>query len=247
MFLCHNVVEHESVFWKVKLTRLVLSQCSTFLVHTGEEAARLKTLVPRARIAVYPHPIFNQFPPAKRSLPRRAKLELLFFGFVRPYKGLDILLEAIHLLKGEDVFLTIAGEWWGNGAKLRRLIEDKDLKGKVEVINRYISEQETAEFFSKADVIVLPYRSATGTGIIPLAYHYCKPVIATRVGGLPEVVDDGVSGRLIEPENPYALAEVIREFLYTSPMSMQQGVEKVAKQMTWEGLAACILDSVNSG
>ncbi len=247
MFLCHNVVEHESVFWKVKLTRLVLSQCSTFLVHTREEAARLKALVPKARIAVHPHPIFNQFPPAKRSLPRRAQLELLFFGFVRPYKGLDILLESIHLLKGEDVFLTIAGEWWGNGAKLRRLIEDKDLKGKVKVINRYISEQETAEFFSKADVVVLPYRSATGTGIIPLAYHYCKPVIATRVGGLPEVVDDGVSGRLIEPENPYALAEVIRKFLYTSPMSMQQGVEKVAKQMTWEGLAACILDSVNSG
>jgi glycosyltransferase involved in cell wall biosynthesis len=246
IFLCHNVIGHEYAFWKVGLTRLVLSQCSTFLVHTKSEETKLKALVPKARIAVHPHPIFHQFPPAKKSLPRRSQLELLFFGFVRPYKGLDVLLKAMNLLKKEDVFLTIAGEWWGKTQLLRELMDNEILKDKVEIIDRYVSEQEAAEYFSRADIVILPYRSATGTGVIPLAYYYGKPVIATKVGGFPDVVEDGISGRLVQPEDPYALAEVIREFLHTSPAKMQEGVKRAAESMTWESLSKHILDSVNN-
>lgn len=247
IFLCHNVKEHEPAFWKEKLTSFVFAQGSAFLVHAKEEADRLKKMIPKAKIAVHPHPIFHQFPHPEKNPPRRSKLELLFFGFVRPYKGVDILLKAIHLLKEEDIYLTIAGEWWGNKKMLLKLIDDLDIKNKVEVIDRYLSEQEVAECFSRADIVVLPYRSATGSGVISLAYHYGKPVITTVVGGLPDVVADGVSGRLVKPEDPHALAEGIREFLYTPPNSMQEGVEKVAKQMTWESLAGRILDFVNCG
>ncbi len=246
LFLCHNIIEHESAFWRVQLTKWILRNGSCFVVHAKEEVSNLNTLIPNARISIHPHPIYNQFPHAEGRLPRRSKLELLFYGFVRSYKGLPVLVEAMHLLKGEDVFLTVAGEWWEDDRALRKRIEDKDLKDKIEVIDRYITKKETAEFFCRADVVVLPYRSGSGTGVIPLAYHYRKPVIATIVGGLPDVVDDGVSGRLVKPEDPYAMAEVIREFLQKSTTDMREGIAKVSSPMTWDSLAKCILNSVNN-
>lgn len=118
------------------------------------------------------------------------------------------------------------------------------VKGKIEVVDRFITEGEAATFFDRADAIVLPYRHATGSGVIPLAYHYGKPVITTTVGGLPEVVVDGVSGRLVRPEDPYALAKVLQEFLLRNPASMHEGVRKTAESMTWEGLAECILKGI---
>jgi glycosyltransferase involved in cell wall biosynthesis len=247
LFLCHNILEHESAFWRVQLTKWIFRNGSCFVVHAKEEASNLNTLIPNARISIHSHPIYNQFPHAKGRLPRRSKLELLFYGFVRSYKGLPVLVEAMHLLKGEDVFLTVAGEWWEDDWALRKRIEDKDLKDKIEVIDRYVTEKETAEFFCRADVVVLPYRSASGTGVIALAYHYRKPVIATIVGGLPDVVDDGVSGRLVKPEDPYAMAEVIREFLHKPSTNMRKGIAKVSSHMTWDSLAKCIINFVNNG
>jgi glycosyltransferase involved in cell wall biosynthesis len=246
IFLCHNVIEHETAFWREMLIRKVFSKGNIFLVHTNNDANKLMNLQSKARIVVHPHPVYNQFPPAKKSLHRRASLELLFFGFVRRYKGLDILLEALNLLKNEDVFLTVAGEWWHKDKALRKKIEAKDLQEKIEVIDCYITEEKTSELFTRADVVVLPYRSASGSGVIPLAYHYSKPVITTSVGGLDEVVDNDVSGRVVRPEDPHALAEVIREFLYAPSINMEQGIEKVARHMTWDGLSNCILRLVNT-
>lgn len=242
IFLCHNVKDHEAVFWKVGLSRMALVKGSTFLVHTNSEKARLCQLVPGAQVTVHSHPVYHQFPSAKKKMPHRARLELLFFGFVRHYKGLDILLGAMRLLEKEDIFLTIAGEWWGENAILRELMNNERLMAKIEVIDRYVSEQEAAEYLYRADLVVLPYRSATGSGVIPLAYHYGKPVIASRISGIEEVVIDGVSGRLFESESPYALAEVIREFLNVPPERMREGVQKTADKMTWESLATCILN-----
>ena len=242
LYLCHNVIDHESALWKVALSRKALSQSSTFLVHSRSEKKKVNMLVPRARVAVHPHPVYNQFPSAKNRLPRRARLELLFFGFVRHYKGLDVLLNAMLLLDKEDVFLTVAGEWWERDITSRQLLEDERLRSSVEVIDSYLSEKKVAELFIRTDIVVLPYRSATGTGVIPLAYHYGKPVIGARTGGIPEVVNDGISGRLFEPENQYDLAEVIREFLAVPPESMKEGVQEMAKEMTWNSLARCILD-----
>lgn len=244
LFLCHNVVEHEMTEWKMMVSKLVLSQGSHFFMHSEAEAARLKALLPKADISVHPHPVYHQFPAPRVKHRRRAKLELLFFGLVRPYKGLDVLIEAMHQLKKEDIFLTIAGEWWYKDETLKKRIEA--VKGRIEVVDRYITEEEAAAFFSRADVIVLPYRHATGSGVIPLAYHYGKPVITTTVGGLPEVVIDGVSGRLVKPEDPDALAKVLQEFLQKNPASMQEGVRKTAESMTWEGLAECILDIIRN-
>jgi glycosyltransferase involved in cell wall biosynthesis len=247
MFICHNVIDHESSIWKAAISRMALAQGSAFLVHTNSEKTRLMQMLPDARVTVHPHPVYNQFPSAKKKLSHRTGLELLFFGFVRQYKGLDILLTAMRYLEEENIFLTIAGEWWGEKTALRKLMSDVRLSARIEVIDRYVSQQEAAEYFYRADLVVLPYRRATGSGVIPLAYHYGKPVIASRVSGIEEVIIDGVSGRLFEPENPSDLAEVIREFLNRPPDSMKEGVRRAAERMTWKDFAACILDITRSG
>lgn len=241
IFLCHNVLDHETAAWKALLTQWVLTKGTAFLVHTRADAAILRRIFPDAKATVSPHPVYDQFPDARGLLARRASLELLFFGFIRPYKGLDILINAMLLLNEEDIFLTIAGEWWQANAELRRRIEDSPIRDKVEVIDRYISEQETAELFSRADYVVLPYRTATGSGIIPLAYHYGKPVIASRVGGMPDVVEDAATGWLVSPENPDALAEVIRSILRRERAIAVDDIAKKALTMTWDGFADSML------
>jgi glycosyltransferase involved in cell wall biosynthesis len=183
----------------------------------------------------------------KKKMVRRAHLELLFYGFIRQYKGVDVLIKAMKLLENEDVFLTIAGEWWGKRGTLWKMMKKAKLNDKIEIIDRYISEEETAELFFRADVTVLPYRSSSGTGVVSLAYRYGKPVIVTAVGGLPEVVSDGVSGYVVKPEDPYALAEAVHKFLHNSSANMKEGVEMVARNMTWDSLADSILDSLNTG
>ena len=237
VFLCHNCFDHDSSFMKSSVARRVLSGRSAFIAQSSEDATTLRKLTPSAEVSVYPHPVFNQFPAPQKTLPRRARLELLFFGFVRPYKGLDVLVEAMELLKAEDVFLTVAGEWWSKDAELRGAIARA---GRIELIDRYIPEADAADLFCRADVVVLPYRSATASGIVSLSYHYGKPVIASRVGGLPDVVDDGASGRLVPPGDPDALAAAIRGFLGAPPASAA-GIEAVKRRMTWEGLASCVL------
>ena len=242
VFFCHNVLDHEETAWKRALARLVLRQGSRFVVHTRVEESRLKELIPGAVVAVHPHPIYDQFPEPKRHLPRRAGLELLFYGFVRPYKGLDVLTKAIGLLKGQDVFLTVAGEFWQGEKEIRQQIAQLAIEDQVEIISRYVSDQETAQLFDRSDLVILPYRSATGSGVIPIAYHYGKPVIATRVGGLPDVVWDGKTGRIVPPGDVKALANAIREMTQPRAADMRRKIEQIKRQLTWHNLAKAAMD-----
>ena len=242
IFLCHNIAEHEPSYWKQVITRKVLSKGEFFLVHSASERDTLSTLLPDARIVVHPHPVLRHNPREGKVPARRGRLELLFYGFVRPYKGLDVLIEAMRILRDENVCLSVVGEWWKKSVPLRNMLDETDLRDRVEIVDRYVTEEETAGYFSRADVVVLPYRSASSSGVIPLAYGYGKPVIATRVGGLPEVVVEGVSGRLIAPADPHALAEAVRGFMQIPPGRMREGIEKVSAGMTWESLADNILD-----
>lgn len=247
VFFCHNVLDHEDARWKRVLTKLVLRQGRRFLVHTRVEEARLKRLFPGAHVAVHPHPIYDQFPKPKRQLPRRAALELLFFGFVRPYKGLDILIESMGLLRGQDVFLTVAGEFWQGEADTRKRIAELGIDNQIEIIARYISDEDTADLFGRADAVVVPYRTATGSGVIPIAYNYNKPVIATRVGGLSDVVREGETGWLIRPQSVEELAERIGSLIDNRPVQVKFHIEQLKRELSWERLSQCTLDhGVNS-
>ncbi len=169
---------------------------------------------------------------------------MLFYGFIRPYKGLDLLIEAMGRLKNEDIHLTVAGEFWEGKRETEDSIQSLGIQEKVELVPHYISEQDTAAYFVRADVVVLPYRSATGSGVVPIAYHYGKPVIATKVGGLPEVVVNGKTGVLLEKDDIDGLVGAIKSFTKERAEKMGPAIEQVKPKMRWEGLAEEILRNI---
>jgi glycosyltransferase involved in cell wall biosynthesis len=241
-FLCHNVVEHDTAAWRRLLTGTVLQQATSFFAHTREDERRLRGLFPAARIDAQPTPIFNQFP-APPLLPARQPggLRLLFFGLVRPYKGLDTLIEAMGRLKGSDVSLTVVGEFWSGRKEIEARISDLGLRDRITVVPRYVSDEEAASYFAATDAVVLPYRSAASTGVIPLAYHYDKPVIVTDVGGLPDAVVNGETGYVVPPEQPAALAEIISALTPERAASMAPAIRRLKGTMTWDRLATAVL------
>ncbi|MCB1758894.1 MAG: glycosyltransferase [Gammaproteobacteria bacterium] len=243
VFFCHNVIEHESSGWKSYLTRLVLKKGTRFVAHTRADQKNLHSLVPGAAITVHPHPIYDQFPEPLGSLPRRKSLELLFYGFVRPYKGLDTLIEALGKIAQRDVMLTIAGEFWEGKQALVDRIEQLGISDLIEMRAYYHSEQDTAELFSRADMVVLPYRSATGSGVIMLAYNYNRPVLVTSVGGLADVVEQGRTGFVVPPEDPEAIAGLLRTLRPEDCEAMQPCIEETKRRWTWSGLAEALLDA----
>lgn len=243
-FLCHNVVDHEAAGWKQRLTKAVLRRGSAFVVQSAGEQELLQRLVPGCRAAAHPHPIFTQFPQPVRDLPRRAGREFLFFGLVRPYKGLDILLRALALMDDQDVMLTVAGEFWQPLPQILALMDELGISRRVELVPHYIDAQDAAELFHRADAVVMPYLSASGSGVLGLAYHYRKPVIASRVSGLSDFVQEDVTGVLVSPGEPESLADAMRAMTADRARSMGPRIAEYARGLSWDSLAEVVLEQI---
>jgi len=240
-FLCHNVADHEAAAWKTALTKAILGQAGSFVVQSRQEQQALEALCPGALVQVHPHPLYDQFPDASAAASPRADLELLFYGFVRPYKGLDTLVEALGLVRNKALRLTVAGEFWAGLDDIRRRIDSLGLADRVELIPRYVSAEETADYFARADALVLPYRSGTGSGVLAIAYHYGKPVIATEIGAFRDIVRQRETGFLVPPESPEALARVIDDLTRETAAAMAPAIRDFARTMTWDSLALSLL------
>ncbi|MBJ6727296.1 glycosyltransferase [Geomesophilobacter sediminis] len=243
LFLCINVFEHEDNLLKKLLTKSVLRQTPSMIVHSAQEKQEILQFHPGARVAMHLLPLFD-YPSPKPAKPHR-ELHLLFFGFVRPYKGLDVLLNAMAQLEDRDVVLKIAGEFWKDEEQYRRQVAELGIAERVEIVEGYIPEQQMGEYFSWADVVVLPYKKSRTSGIIATAYGYGKPVLATRVGGFGDNIDDGGSGRLVAPNDPQALAEGIRWFLEHRDLDFAGNIERFTrKSMSWASLADAIEEKI---
>jgi glycosyltransferase involved in cell wall biosynthesis len=160
---------------------------------------------------------------------------LLFFGYVRHYKGVDTLLHALAQVPTElQVSLLIAGEFYEPEQQYRDLIRTLGIANRVQIHNRYISEPEWSDLFAASDALVLPYRAASQSMSITLAYEFGKPVIVSRVGGLADAVEDGRTGLVAEPE-PAALAAAIQRF-YTDFLSSpyQAHIATRRQRLGWE-------------
>ena len=223
--ICHNVLPHESRPADKQLTRLLLRRAGAALTHSAEEAARARTLAPGALISTarMPPHLPAAAPPAElnghavaASMPGRPLVpdstpcRLLFFGIVRPYKGLDVLLRAMARAP-RSVVLTVAGEFWGKAEdETRALIRQLGLDGRVTLRPGYVPADQIPGLFARTDVLVLPYRSATSSQNAWLAFEHGVPVVATRAGTLAEPVRDGVDGIVCEPEDEDDLLYVPR-------------------------------------
>jgi glycosyltransferase involved in cell wall biosynthesis len=154
----------------------------------------------------------------------------LFFGHVRPFKGLDIALAAWEQIKS-DVTLLVAGEvWWDKQNEYRPTANSQ----RPTVFHfRYIPDAEIATYFAAADVVLAPYRIEAQSGVALTAFHFARPVIATRVGGLPEIID-GANGILIPPEDPAALARAVDEFFTARDRAaMERAAADTARRLSW--------------
>ncbi|WP_030509381.1 glycosyltransferase family 4 protein [Microbispora rosea] len=229
--LCHNVLPHESKPYDRPLMKALLRRVDGVLVHSEQQSdlARALTGAPVRVAALAPHLPARG---AREAAGHTAHGRLLFFGIVRPYKGLDLLLEALAQAPG--VRLTVAGEFWGGLEDTRALIARLGLADRVEIRPGYVAAEEVPGLFAEADALVLPYRSATASQNVWLGHEHGVPVIATRVGALPDNVRDDVDGLLVEPGSAGALAEAIKRFYEPgTPERLRAGVAPVDPEPHW--------------
>lgn len=204
--IVHNPLPHEPLPLQRPLTRWVLGRATRCLVHASSSARELAELVPGATIDTVTMPSLLKVEPT--PLPPRPPLKLLFLGFVRPYKGLDIAIDALKLLveKGEDVTLTVAGEFWEPVETWHERVAAAGLDGRVDLQPGYASDDRVRELLRTHHMLVAPYRSATQSGVIPIALAAGRPVVATNVGGLAEQVRDGVDAAVVSSADAESLA-----------------------------------------
>lgn len=168
---------------------------------------------------------------------------ILFFGYIRPYKGLDILLQAFSQVQKKipEAVLLIAGEAKESFKKYEQFIKHMGISNGVKPFIGYVPLEKVPMFFSSTDIVVLPYRHIYQSGVVHLAFGFQRPVIVTRVGGLPETVEHGKTGFVVPPEDPQALAMAIIE-AFSNPRHLEE-MGKTAYQKSQEGLSwACIAE-----
>jgi len=249
LFLCHNVEPHEPAPLLRALAGYGLGAADGFLVHARTEAERLKRYAGGRPVRIHPHPtydVFSESPPSREEA--RAALgvtgrAILFFGYVRPYKGLGDLLEALSRARPSSWDqLLVVGEFYEPRARYAAALAHPALRDKVRVVDRYVANEEIAAYVAASDVVALPYRSATGSGIAQVAFGGGVPVIATRTGGLEEVVEEGVTGLLVPPSSPDALARAVERYFDESlGPRLREGVERARSRFTWESLVDALL------
>jgi glycosyltransferase involved in cell wall biosynthesis len=162
--------------------------------------------------------------------------KILFFGRIREYKGLKYLIEAKPLIVGgNSTKIIIAGQ--GDLSKYEKLLDIENF----EVINKYIPDEEVAELFQRSKIVVLPYIEASQSGVIAISYAFKKPVVATRVGAIGELVEDGKTGFLVPPKDPKALAEALNKLLRDDKLRKQMGENgymKMKGELSWDEISA---------
>lgn len=248
VFIADNVLPHEKRPGDLAFTRFAFRAVDSFIVQSESVEKDLKKLMPNAKFVRLDHPVYEIFGSRMERTEARQKLSIphdapaiLFFGYIRKYKGLDILLRAMPKILESlpELRLIIAGEFYDDEAEYRSLISELKIPDKNLVLDTdYIPNEEVAIYFSAASASVLPYRSATQSGIVQIAYNFDQPVIATDVGGLAEIVKDGVSGLIAPRSTPEAVAEKVIEFFSQNlEAKLTGGVIQEKQKYSWDAFA----------
>jgi glycosyltransferase involved in cell wall biosynthesis len=208
---CHNIVPHERRWIDRRLASFTFSPVDNFITHSTADREDLLRLMPGRRVEVAYLPTFTEFTSAAEAA--RDGRTILFFGIVRKYKGLDVLLRAMPaVLAKVDCKLRIVGEFYEPLETYLQIIREAGVESSVEIVNRYVANEEVPQLFAEADVLALPYLNATQSAVARIAFANALPIVASRTGGLAEVVRDGVTGLLAPPGDADALAGKLVEY-----------------------------------
>jgi len=249
--LVDNIVPHEKRFGDRPFASWFVSACDDFVVMSKSVGEEIRSFLPPSKniadaVRFAPHPVYDTYgePMAEKEARHLLNLQentptVLFFGFIRKYKGLDLLLESLK--HTPNIHAIIAGECYEDWDFYQKIIQENGLSERVHLFTDFIPAEQVRVFFSAADLVVQPYKSATQSGISQIAYHFEKPMVVTNVGGLPEIVTHGVSGYVVDPE-PLAIAEAVGDFFENDRKSaMQKGVREEKKRFSWENLVEKLL------
>ena len=250
-----NVIPHEQRPGDRPLTRYFLSACHGFVTMSRSVLVDLQRLGFGHKPALYrPHPLYDNFGPIKPKTEALAALGLpatagyvLFFGFIRAYKGLDILLEAWAdaRVAALPIKLIIAGEFYEDAAPYEALIQQHQLEGRIVRATDFIPNERVVDYFCAADLILQPYKNATQSGVSQIAYHFERPMLVTDVGGLAELIPDGVVGYVVPP-TPAAIADAVVAFYAEQREgAFAAGVREQKKQFSWPVMVAALKEVAN--
>lgn len=242
---CHNVFPHERFLFDRFLTKMVLKRADGYIVQSHLDEQDLLTVKPDANYVVTPHPTYNAFNMKDMSREEARGLlgtgcdtpMLLFFGFVREYKGLKYLLDALTEVKKRipDIMLWVVGDFGDDKDAYLEQIERNRIRGNIKLVEGYVPDQEVEKYFAAADLVVLPYVSATQSGIAQIAYGFDKPVVVTDVGGLPDVVRHKETGYVVPAKSAQEIAQAIEDFyLEDRNMDWEGNIRKLAAEFSWE-------------
>jgi D-inositol-3-phosphate glycosyltransferase len=246
-----NVIPHEKRAFDRPFTSWFLGGCDAFMTMSDSVANDLKSFRVKGKIKVEPHPVYDIFGSAISRSEARQKLGIaeedklvLFFGFIRHYKGLDLLLRAMadERMSSAGIKLVVAGEFYEDAKPYHAIIDDFQLKDRILLHDHYIPKELVKAYFGAADIVAQPYRSATQSGVTQIAYHFGRAMLVTDVGGLPEIVPNGKAGYVTAPE-PHEIASALSDFFENHRAAeMESFVSLQASKFTWRSFALSLLD-----
>ncbi|MBE6321523.1 MAG: glycosyltransferase family 4 protein [Bacteroidales bacterium] len=238
-----NIIPHEHRPGDKILSKYFVSSIDAFIAMSKSVYDDLKSLNDKKPCLLSPHPIYDNFGTAVSREEAVGSLGLnpsakymLFFGFIRDYKGLDILLKAIadERIKNSDIKLIVAGEFYNNSEKYFELEKQLGLEGKIIWRTDFIADEQVKNYFCASDIIVQPYKTATQSGVTQIAYHFEKPMLVTNVGGLPEIVPNGKVGYSVEPEAK-VIADTINDFYSNGRYAeFVENIKEEKKKYSWD-------------
>jgi D-inositol-3-phosphate glycosyltransferase len=246
-----NVIPHEKGPGDSTLTKYFTGSIDGAIVMSQTVLNDLKTFRKDIPVRLSPHPLFDNYGtgPERGEALKALNLNpeysyLLFFGFIRAYKGLDILIEAFsdQRLRNRKLKLIIAGEFYEDDSRYKEQINKYQLADDIIFFDHFIKDNEVPLFFSAADIVVQPYRTATQSGVTQIAFYFEKPMLVTDVGGLREIVPDGKCGYVVKPD-PVSIATAIADFFDNNRIKeFTAGVKKEKEKFSWEKMTEAIVE-----
>jgi len=250
--IADNISPHEKRPGDTIFTKYFIKPVDAFITMSAKVLDDLKSFAKDKPAQLIPHPLYDNFGAAINKKEARDKLGIreeekviLFFGFIRKYKGLDMLLEAFKILKSTNKIpnlkLLIAGEFYDGEKNYEFLTNDPAIKKDLILHTHFISNTDVKYYLCAADCVIQPYRSATQSGVTPLAYHFEIPMIVTNVGGLPSLVPDRKVGLIAEP-NAESIAQKIEEYFDLGEDHFLPGLREEKKKYSWTLMTDTILN-----
>ena len=255
--IADNIIPHEKRFGDKPFTRYFIKPVDAFITMSEKVLSDLRLFTTEKKALLVTHPLYDNFgekifkEAARKELKiKDEELIILFFGFIRKYKGLDILLDAMQIIKNvkvnnKHIKLLIAGEFYDDRKLYEEQIERLGIKNNLILHTDFIPDKEVRNYFCAADVVIQPYRNATQSGVIPVAYHYEVPMIVTNVGGLPKMVPHNKVGLVAKP-TAASLAEKILEYFKKGEDYFLPHLLEEKKKYSWTKMLKSILELANS-